>query len=278
MNQKNYEELAFSDDFMFCKILQENEDICREIIELILGCKVKNIVYLEKQKSIEITSDGKGVRLDVYLEDGNTVYDIEMQTVLSKDIAKRTRYYQGMIDLNLIERGADYSELKRSFIVFICLEDLLKAKRSIYTFKSLCIEDTDIVLEDEATRIIVNANGNREGLSKAQIAFLDYVLGKNPTDRFTKKISKAVQEAREKKEWRLEYMTLLQRDRQNRQEGFEQKLIQLIVRKIQKGKDISTIAEELEEDIAEVRRIYEVAVKYAPNYDLDEIYMELNKV
>lgn len=278
MNIKNYEELVFSDDFMFCKILQENEDICKEIIELILGCKVKNIVYLEKQKSIEITSDGKGIRLDVYLEDGNTVYDIEMQTVLSKDIAKRTRYYQGMIDLNLIERGADYRELKRSFVVFICLEDLLKANRSIYTFRSLCVEDTDIVLDDEATKVIVNANGSREGLSKAQAAFLDYILGKEPSDKFTEKLSRAVLDAREKKEWRLEYMTLLQRDRENKREGFEQKLIQLIVKKIQKNKDIPTIAEELEEEVSEVQRIYDVAIKYAPDYDLDEIYMELNKV
>ena len=114
MYQKKYEELKFTDDFMFCKILMGNKDICKEIIELLLGVKVKNIVYLEEQKPIEITSDGKGIRLDIYLEDGNTVYDLEMQTTISKDIAKRSRYYQGMIDLNLISRGAAYSELKVS--------------------------------------------------------------------------------------------------------------------------------------------------------------------
>ncbi len=43
----------------------------------------------------------------------NSVYDIEMQTTLQKDLGKRTRYYQGMIDLNLIEKGAKYSKLKR---------------------------------------------------------------------------------------------------------------------------------------------------------------------
>jgi hypothetical protein len=30
---KEYEELRFQDDFMFCKILQENEDLCKEPLE-----------------------------------------------------------------------------------------------------------------------------------------------------------------------------------------------------------------------------------------------------
>ena len=67
MNQKSYKELRFSDDFMFCKIMMENKDICKEVIELLIGCKVKDIVYLENQKTIDITSDGKGIRLDVIL-------------------------------------------------------------------------------------------------------------------------------------------------------------------------------------------------------------------
>ena len=219
MHQKKYQELKFSDDFMFCKIMMENKDICKEVIELILGCKVKDIVYLEEQKTIEITSDGKGIRLDVYLEDGNTVYDIEMQTTLSKELPKRARYYQGMIDLNLIKRGAAYSELKESYVVFICLEDLLKKNRSIYTFKNCCLEERDIILDDSSTKVFVNANGDRTGLTDAQIAFLDYVAGKDPSDDFTKRLNGEVQRALEKEEWEVEYMTLLQRDREKYEEG-----------------------------------------------------------
>ena len=28
---KKYDELTFSDDFMFCKVLQSNPDLCREL-------------------------------------------------------------------------------------------------------------------------------------------------------------------------------------------------------------------------------------------------------
>ena len=89
---KNYEELKFTDDFMFCKVLENNPNICKELLELFLDVKIKKVVCVSKQKPIEITSDGKGIRLDVYIEDdNNSIYDIEMQTVLKKDLPKRSR-------------------------------------------------------------------------------------------------------------------------------------------------------------------------------------------
>ena len=49
---------------------------------------------LKLGKSVDMTYDGKGVRFDVYGEDDDTVYDIEMQTSITADIPKRIRYYQ----------------------------------------------------------------------------------------------------------------------------------------------------------------------------------------
>ena len=43
-----------------------------------------------------------------------------MQVSQKSNFPKRMRYYQGMIDLNLIERGADYNVLRKSYIIFIC--------------------------------------------------------------------------------------------------------------------------------------------------------------
>ena len=37
---KRYEELTFNDDFMFCKILEQNPTLCRELLELVLDRKV----------------------------------------------------------------------------------------------------------------------------------------------------------------------------------------------------------------------------------------------
>ena len=96
---KKYEELDFTDNFFFCKILMNNKDLCIELLELILQIKIKDIVYMAEQKPIEITVDARGIRLDVYVEDEKeTVYDIEMQPTLKSNLPKRSRYYQGMIN------------------------------------------------------------------------------------------------------------------------------------------------------------------------------------
>lgn len=47
---KRYEDLTFSDDFMFCKIMQ-NESICKEVLEILLKIKIQKIDYLQKQKN-----------------------------------------------------------------------------------------------------------------------------------------------------------------------------------------------------------------------------------
>lgn len=98
---KKFEDLDFTDDFMFCRVLEYHPEICRELAELITGRKVTKIVSVEKQKPIKPTSDGKGVRFDVYFSDeGSRVYDFEMQNQVKKNLPRRTRYYQsngGMI-------------------------------------------------------------------------------------------------------------------------------------------------------------------------------------
>ena len=216
---KKYEELKFTDDFMFCKILYTNPDLCRQLLELILGRKVRKINYLTTQNNIDIISDGKGIRLDVYLEGDNKIYDIEMQTTGNSNLPKRTRYYQGMIDLNLIEKGADYNELKETFIIFVCLHDPFKLNECVYTFENRCKEIPGLSLGDESTKIFLNASGNKDKLSEQLKNFLDYLSGNEPKGNLARAIAEKVEQAVQHEEWRTEYMTLLQRDREKIAEG-----------------------------------------------------------
>ena len=49
----------------------------------------------------------------------NAVYNVEMQTENTGELPKRSRYYQAVIDINLIKRGEDYAALKKSYVIFI---------------------------------------------------------------------------------------------------------------------------------------------------------------
>ena len=90
---KSYEELTFSDDFMFWKILETKPHLCKELLELVLGHKVGGLVNVNGQNAIEITAKGRGVRFDVYAQDDEKViYDVEMQNVDKGHLPKRIRY------------------------------------------------------------------------------------------------------------------------------------------------------------------------------------------
>ena len=221
--EESYASLQFTDDFLFCKILTENGDITKELLELILGKRL-GVVRTDKQKLIEITADGRGIRLDVYAEDNeNQIFDIEMQTTRQKNLSKRSRYYQGMMDLDLINRGADFRELKKSYVIFICMNDPFpKHGRHIYCFENICKEEPVLSLGDETYKVFLNASGTEGDVSCELEDFLHLLRNGYGESELAKKIEQQVAKAREHKEWRLEYMTLYMRDRQNREEGREE--------------------------------------------------------
>ena len=205
---KDYEELRFTDDFMFCKILQENEDLCKELTELVIGRKIGSIVKTEKQKAIEITADGHGVRFDVYFKDDEkTVYDIEMQTTDTLELPLRSRYYQGMIDLDYLEKGKEYKELPDSYIIFLCTFDLFEKGYHKYSFIPKCREDEELELKDGTDRIFICAGGDKDDVSEEMRCFIDYLTGNTAKSDLTTRIESKVKEAIEKRLWRKEYMT-----------------------------------------------------------------------
>ncbi len=58
-------------------------------------------------------------------------------------------------------------------------------------------------------------------------------------------------------------------------EGREYALVELVARKLRKGKPVEVIAEELETDISQVTRICEAAQSFAPEYDAGQIFAAL---
>ena len=205
---KDYEELKFTDDFMFCKILQENEDLCKELTELVIGRKIGSIVKMEKQKAIQITADGHGVRFDVYFEDDQQkVYDIEMQRSDTLELPLRSRYYQGMIDLDYLETGKNYKELPDSYIIFLCTFDLFKKGYHKYSFVPKCREVEELELGDGTDRTFICAGGDKDDVSEEMKSLIDYIVGKEAGSNLTSRIDAKVKEAIEKKLWRKEYMT-----------------------------------------------------------------------
>ena len=214
-----WENLKISNDFMFAKVMR-NPELCKGMLERLLDISIDRVEYPEEQKVIDIAKDSKSVRLDVYLKDEKgTVYNIEIQTTNSRNIPKRTRFYQGMIDLNAIEKGADYSDLPQSFVIFICTFDVFGESRWKYTFENICRENMNLSLQDGTTKIFFNTTGTKGNLNKQAVNVLKFIEDNTIEDDFTKRLAQEVQKIKENKEWKVEYMTLLMREREKYQEG-----------------------------------------------------------
>ena len=263
MKMKKYEELELRDDFMFSRIMS-NPKFVKPLLETILGVKIRKIVYPQTQKNIDLSLQAKGIRLDVYVEDDqNTVFNLEMQTSDGANLPKRMRYYQGMIDLNILDKGQDYTTLKKSYVIFICTFDPFGEGRHIYTFCNTCQENTALTLDDDAVKIILSTKGTMDDVSPEMKRILDYIDGKGASDKFTEELEEAVRSARQNERWRLDYMTLeyeyRQRYLEGKEEGREEGRAEGRERTIQKlherGESIASIADIVELNEEEVKRV-----------------------
>lgn len=263
MKMKKYEELELRDDFMFSRIMS-NPKFVKPLLETILGVKIRKIVYPQTQKTIDLSLQAKGIRLDVYVEDDqNTVFNLEMQTSDGANLPKRMRYYQGMIDLNILDKGKDYTTLKKSYVIFICTFDPFGEGRHIYTFCNTCQENTALTLDDDAVKIILSTKGTMDDVSPEMKRILDYIDGKGASDKFTEELEEAVRSARQNERWRLDYMTLeyeyRQRYLEGKEEGREEGRAEGRERTIQKlherGESIASIADIVELNEEEVKRV-----------------------
>lgn len=266
-----YEDIDITDDFMFSYVMRQ-PDICIELLEYMFpGQKIKTVKYVptngteeptenvevDTQKTLAAIFDKKGVRLDVYLDDGKTVYNVEMQTVRQSFLPKRARYYQAQIDINLLERGANYDQLRPSYVIFICKFDPFGKGSYRYTFQNQCEEVDNLPLNDETYKVFFSTVGQEGEISENLRELLrymndtkDYPVEETEID-LIRRIEDAVGIAKQDDIWRRAYMTyqIHQRDAElrgearGRAEGREQTARESAVKLYKRGSNLADIAD-----------------------------------
>jgi len=233
---KPVDELTFTDDGMFQAVLRDPE-ICAELIERLLHLRVNHIEYPEVEKTIAPYYTTKGVRLDVYIKDTDKIIDVELQSYPQEALGKRTRYYQSMIDMDSLIKGHDYSELKDSYILFICKHDPFKDENKnfyglpCYTFKNMCEENQIVNLDDKSLKVIYNASAYEKEKDEKIKSFLHFIYTNEPgIDDFSNRLSVLVEKIKDNEIFRRDYaaMNLHDRDltRAAKKEGIAEGLLQ----------------------------------------------------
>ena len=208
---EKWNSLTLANNFIFCKVLEENPDVCKELLEMLLDIKIDRIEQPKSEQTFKTDFDSRGIRLDVYVKDGTgRCFDIEIQTSSYMQLAKRARYYQGLMDVDSIQFGQEYSALKDSYVIFLCLGDAFGHRLPVYTFRYRAEEDKNILMNDGTVNIFFNATMYDKMQSENLRSFFRYLCGKNSDDNFTDRLSALVERVKMNAQWRHRYMTIEQ--------------------------------------------------------------------
>lgn len=281
--QPKLQDLNLSDSFLFGEVMWD-EETGKDVLEIILQEKIRKVVNINKEQHVDSDPVHKGIRLDVYIrDDKNTIYNVEMQIKNKYNIPKRSRHYQGIIDTKLLPAGEiDYNRLNNSYIIFICLFDLFGRKKYCYTFEERCVEDLSLKLDDGTRKIFLNTRGeNEEEVPQELIEFLKLVENTNIDwnelkSEKVKRVQQRVKTIKDSKEVEARYMTMLVHEKEitmeAREEGFAEGLagsITIIRKKFDKGYDVATTADMLEQEPSYIEYIYNLLQNNPEYTDLE---------
>ncbi len=186
--QKSLHELTLLDRFLFAEAMDDPENM-EILLEILLDKDIRLEFPTQTEKELRRSSLKRFARIDVWAEDAkHVIYDTEVQKSNPNNLIKRSRYYQGMIDSNLLKPGdTDFNKLNPVYIIVITPFDLFGYGLYRYTFHGQCDEIPELQLEDDATRIFFNTRGTRNDFVTPElIELLHYMEHTNEPTMATK--------------------------------------------------------------------------------------------
>ena len=207
--EKDFSKIGISNYFMFGSVMSD-ENVCRLFLEQILGIKISKVVNALKEKTLDEKIDSHGVRLDVWAEDDTNYFNCEMQCENNDDLPKRSRYYQGQIDVSTLKPGQPYAELRPTYIIFVCMFDPFGLDEYIYSFENT-EKHLGISLNDKTYKIFLNVNGHKGDVSPEFKELMEYfktsIVPDNCVNPLVYMLDRMVTLKRENRDWRESFMT-----------------------------------------------------------------------
>lgn len=191
----------FSDRYVFAKVMQDNPDLCREVIEVALGLRIGGVKAIEVE-STGAAIDRRSVRYDVFLDSEEAAFEVEMQSYSQRGLPLRMRYYRSMLDRRLLDRGEPFDLLKPVYVIFLCMNDPFGLGLPAYTFAPCLREDPRAEFDNGAVDVVLSAAGDLSLAPAGLAGLLQYVKTGDPAgDRFAARLEAAVDAAYDDEGW-----------------------------------------------------------------------------
>ncbi len=205
--EEKWERATIANNFIFYKVMRNNPKICKRLLEILLEMEIEKIqIYQEEAVAIDFQS--KGIRLDVYAKNSTQAFNVEMQATDTRELPERARYYQSAMDIDCLKSGQQYKELKDTYVIFICLEDIFGQGLAKYSFENICREAKDLKLNDRSYKYFFIAKNCDKLLNEEQKDFLKLVTSNESRSGFAGEIQSLVKEAKHNFQWKRQYMDL----------------------------------------------------------------------
>lgn len=284
-------DLNLTDRFLFDEVL-EDRGTYQDVLSIIFGREIPLLDQPQTEKELRVSPLIRSVRMDVFaMSEEQSIYNTEMQNIRKTDLAKRSRYYQSLIDTSLLEPGIpNYNILNQSYVIMIMTFDLFGYGKYVYTFENKCKEVPECSLGDGTAKIFLNTKGeNADEVPDELIEFLDYVehstaetAGKVKSERVRRvhdrvcrvKLSEEVG-VKYMQAWEEKYYEREEGRIEGREEGRIKILVTQVCKKLAKGMEAPDIADMLEEEESVIQNICDAAEHYTQDYDVESITMEL---
>lgn len=155
--------------------MRDRPDLCRQIVERILGRPIASITLVQPEsESTSITH--RGVRFDVLVEGTDEVIEVEMQATEDRELPKRMRFYHSHLDRLMLDKGQPFEALRPAYVIFLCMFDPFDAGLPRYTFRSACEESPAIDFNDGSTSIVVNVGAfEDDGINSSLASLMRYI-------------------------------------------------------------------------------------------------------
>jgi len=251
------EELTIGDEYLFEEILLRNKELTKHLIEKFISIPdIEDIEYISTEETNQNTHTNKGVRFDVYVKSQTGVaYIVELQRKDTKELEKRMRYYQAVSDSRQLPKGHPYKDLKDSYVILICREDIFGEGLYKYSFENTCLEIPSLKLNDGSYKIVLNAQGTKGDVCKDVIAFLKAIEGESSDNLFVKLFEAAAEKIKADEMWRETYMQSLLRDQDKFDAGEEKAKIEIVKSLLQDQLPIEFISKHTDLSVQEIEKL-----------------------
>ena len=184
--QKTIAKFCLMDDTFMAKFFENNIEDTEFLLHLILEDDRIRVEKVIGQYSIA-NLQGHSSRLDIYAVDryGNH-FNVEVQRTNSGAIPQRARYLVGMIDVNHLAEGEEYSALRETYVIFITEHDVLKEDRLI-SHVERTIQESGNLFNDGSH--IIYVNGAKRGNDSELARLMQDFFCSNPDDMHNKKLA-----------------------------------------------------------------------------------------